>query len=256
MLVLPLADLGVLLAGPGLQAASRLKPSAELALAEASFAPLVPRPEKVFCVGMNYKGHIAELGRELPGYPTLFAKFASSLIGARDDLVLPSVSEAVDWEAELGVVMGSRLWRATPQQARGAIAGFTVVNDVSMRDWQNRTTEFLQGKAFDASTPVGPYLVTGDEIGDGADLEVRCEVDGVTMQTGRSSDMLFDPAVVVSYISQFAALVPGDLVSTGTPSGVGAGRKPPVFLAPGQLMTTSVEGIGACSNLCVAEVLT
>ena len=163
----------------------------------------------------------------------MFAKFASSLIGAHDDLVLPSVSNAVDWEAELGVVIGRRVWRGDAATGAGAIAGYTVVNDISMRDWQNRTTEFLQGKTFDASTPVGPYLVTGDEIGDAADLEVRCEVDGVTMQSGRTSDMLFEPAVVVSYISQFAALVPGDLISTGTPSGVGAGRKPPVFLAPG-----------------------
>ena len=186
----------------------------------------------------------------------MFAKFASSLIGADDDLVLASVSNAVDWEVELGVVIGSRVWRATPEEALAAIAGFTVVNDVSMRDWQNRTSQYLQGKTFDASTPVGPYLVTGDEISDGADLEVRCEVDGVVMQSGRTSDMLFGPAVVVSYISQFAALVPGDLISTGTPSGVGAGRKPPVFLAPGQVMTTSVEGIGSCLNRCVAEVLT
>jgi acylpyruvate hydrolase len=195
------------------------------------------------------------MSREAPSYPALFAKFASGLIGAYDDLVLPSVSHAVDWEAELGVVIGRRTRRATPEQARHAIAGFTVVNDISMRDWQNRTTQYLQGKAFDASTPVGPVLVTGDEIGDGADLEVRCEVDGVVMQRGRTSEMIFGPAAVVSYISQFATLGPGDLISTGTPAGVGAGRDPQVFLAPGQVLTTSIEGIGSCVNRCYGELI-
>jgi len=227
----------------------------ELSLAEASFAPLVVRPEKIFCVGMNYRAHIAEMSRELPSHPTLFGKFASSLLGANDDLVLPSVSSSVDWEAELGLVIGRRTWRVTPEQAVEAIAGFTVVNDISMRDWQNRTTQYLQGKAFDSSTPVGPVLVTREEVGGAADLEVRCEVDGVTMQRGRTSDLLFGPALVVSYISQFAALSPGDLVSTGTPAGVGAGREPQVFLSPGQVVTTSVEGIGSCVNRCVPEVV-
>lgn len=230
-----------------------LEPIGEVAFADASFAPLVPRPEKIFCVGLNYRSHILEMSEALPSYPTLFAKFASSLIGAHDDLLLPSVSSAVDWEVELGVVIGRRIRRATLEEAHEAIAGFTVVNDVSMRDWQARTTQWLQGKTFDASTPVGPVLVSGDEIGDGADLEVRCEIDGVVMQRGRTSDLLFGPAAVVSYVSQFATLAPGDLISTGTPSGVGAGRNPQVFLAPGQVLTTAVEGIGSCVNRCLSE---
>ncbi len=257
LLLLAAPDVGSLLAtaalGQGLESAASLEPTGEIAFADASFAPLVPRPEKIFCVGLKYRAHILEMSRERPEYPTLFAKFASSLIGADDDLVLPSVSSSVDWEVELGVVIGRRIRRGTPEQAREAIAGFTIVNDVSMRDWQARTTQFLQGKTFDSSTPVGPVLVTGDEIGDGEDLEVRCEVDGVVMQHWRTSDLLFGSAEIVSYISQFAALVPGDLISTGTPGGVGAGRNPQVFLAPGQLLTTAVEGIGICSNRCVAE---
>lgn len=257
LLLLPAPDVGSLLAtaasGRGLESVASLEPTKEIAFANASFAPLVPHPEKIFCVGLNYRAHILEMSRELPEYPTLFAKFASSLIGAHDDLVLPSVSRAVDWEVELGVVIGRRIRRGTLEQAREAIAGYTIVNDVSMRDWQARTTQFLQGKTFDSSTPVGPVLVTGDEIGDGEDLEVRCEVDGVVMQRGRTSDLLFGSAEIVSYISQFAALVPGDLISTGTPGGVGAGRNPQVFLAPGQLLTTAVEGIGSCANRCVAD---
>jgi len=254
LLLLAAPDVGALLAsGQGVEAAAVVEPTAELRLADASFAPLVPHPEKIFCVGLNYRAHVLEMSRELPSYPTLFAKFASSLIGARDDLVLPSVSDAVDWEVELGVVVGRRVRRAGLEEAAEAIAGFTVVNDVSMRDWQMRTLQFLQGKTFDASTPVGPVLVTGDEVGGGADLEVRCEVDGVVMQLGRTSDLLFGPATIVSYISQFSTLVPGDLIATGTPGGVGAGRKPQVFLAPGQVMTTAVEGIGSCVNRCVPE---
>ncbi|MGA2529270.1 MAG: fumarylacetoacetate hydrolase family protein [Acidimicrobiales bacterium] len=253
ILVLRAQDLGALL-GEGIDTGAALEPIAELRSDEVSFAPLVPAPEKILCVGMNYRAHIAEMSRETPSYPTLFAKFASSLLGANDDIVLPSVTQAVDWEAELGVVIACPARRVTPEQARDAIAGFTVVNDVSMRDWQNRTTQYLQGKAFDASTPVGPILVSGDEIDDAADLEVRCEVDGVLMQCGRTSDLLFGPAAVVSYISQFATLSPGDLISTGTPAGVGAGRSPQVFLSPGQVMITTVEAIGSCVNRCVAEV--
>ena len=258
LLLFKVSDVGTLLASTDpesrMDAIADLESTGQIVVAEASFAPLVPHPEKIFCVGLNYRGHILEMSRALPGYPTLFAKFASGLIGAHDDLVLPSVSNAVDWEVELGVVIGRQIRRATIEEARHAIAGFTVVNDISMRDWQRRTTQFLQGKAFDASTPVGPVLVTGDEIGDAADLEVRCEVDGVVMQRGRTSDLLFGPAAIVSYISQFATLCPGDLVSTGTPGGVGAGRDPQVFLQPGQVLTTAIEGIGSCVNHCVAEV--
>jgi acylpyruvate hydrolase len=257
LLLLRAPDVGALLASMNstsrMDTTAALEATGEIVFADASFAPLLPRPEKIFCVGLNYRAHILELSRELPSYPTLFAKFASGLIGAHDDLVLPSVSNAVDWEVELGVVIGRRIRRGTLGQAHDAIAGFTIVNDVSMRDWQGRTTQYLQGKAFDASTPVGPVLVTGDEIGDAADLEVRCELDGIVMQRGRTSDLLFGPAAVVSYISQFTTLCPGDLISTGTPGGVGAGRNPQVFLEPGQVLTTAIEGIGSCVNRCVPE---
>ena len=151
---------------------------------------MVTRPGKVICVGLNYRAGILETGRELPEYPTLFAKFADTLLGPHN-LVLPSVSQRVDWEVELGVVIGRRVYRATPEEAAAAIAGYTVINDVSMRDWQRRTLQWLQGKMFEHSTPAGPYLVTGDEIGDAANLEVRCEVDGEIMQQSRTSDLLF-----------------------------------------------------------------
>jgi len=247
------ADVGVMLAsgdeGPGRQREG----AALVPAAEADFAPVVPRPGKVICVGLNYREHILETGRELPAYPTLFAKFADTLTGARDDLVLPSVSEKIDWEVELGVIIGRPVYRATAAEAATAIAGYTVVNDVSMRDWQSRTLQWLQGKMFERSTPAGPYLVTAGEAGDAADLEVRCEVDGVVMQQSRTSDLLFGPADIVAYASQAITLKPGDLIATGTPGGVGNARKPPVYLRPGNVLRTFIEGLGECVNLCVAE---
>lgn len=222
-------------------------------LEDVDYAPVVPNPAKVICVGLNYRLHVSELGFPSPEFPTLFAKFASSLVGAHDDIVLPLVSDCVDWEAELGVVIGSPVRRATVEQAGAAIAGYTVVNDISMRDWQFRTSEWLQGKAFDASTPVGPWLVTPDEVGDGADLDLRCEVDGDVRQQFSTSNMVFGPAEVIAYISQFTTLMPGDLISTGTPGGVGMSRNPKVFLEPEQVIRTAIEGLGECRNRCVAE---
>jgi acylpyruvate hydrolase len=211
------------------------------------------RPGKTICVGLNYRSHILEMGRPLPEHPTLFAKFPEVLTGPYDDIELPAVSREVDWEVELGVVVGRPCRRVTPEQARAAIAGYTVVNDVSMRDWQWRTTEWLAGKNFEASTPVGPVLVTPEEVDDARDLEVSCQVDGETVQKGRTSDLLFSPAEVISYVSQFVTLAPGDLLATGTPGGVAAARPDKPFLRDGQVVTVTVEGIGSCVNRFRAE---
>lgn len=245
-------DLGALLARDGWQEQAAGAGGARHPLADIGYAPLVPRPGKIICVGLNYRSHILEMGRELPEYPTLFAKFATALVGANDDIVLPAVSDQADWEAELGVVIGTAVRRASAAQAAAAIAGYTIVNDVSMRDWQWRTSEWLQGKSFEASTPVGPWLVTQDEV-DAGHLDVRCDVDGETRQRANTSDLLFGPADIIAYVSQFTTLEPGDLIATGTPGGVGAGRKPPVFLRDGQKLVTAIEGLGELSNLCVAE---
>ena len=245
------ADVGEVLAAGGL--GRPRERAAPVPAAEADFAPVVPWPGKIICVGLNYRAHILETGRDLPQYPTLFAKFADTLTGARDDLVLPSVSEKVDWEVELGVIIGRPVYRATAAEAEAAIAGYTVVNDVSMRDWQSRTLQWLQGKMFERTTPAGPYLVTADEVGSAPDLEVRCEVDGVIMQQSRTSDLLFGAAEIVAYASQAVTLRPGDLIATGTPGGVGNARKPPVYLQPGNVLRTWIEGLGECVNQCVAE---
>ncbi|MCD9874692.1 fumarylacetoacetate hydrolase family protein [Streptomyces guryensis] len=223
-------------------------------VAALDLAPAVTTPGKIFCVGHNYRAHIAEMGREMPSYPSLFAKFANCLLGARDDIVHPAETGQLDWEAELGFVVGAPLRRrAGKEEAAAAIAGYTVVNDISMRDWQWRTPQWLQGKAWQASTPTGPWLVTGDDIDDAADLEIRCEVDGQSMQRSRTSDLLFTPADIAAYLSTFTTLEPGDLILTGTPGGVGAARDPKVFLRPGQVVRTVVEGIGECVNTIVED---
>jgi acylpyruvate hydrolase len=220
---------------------------------EVDLAPVVTHPEKIICLGLNYRSHIEEMGREAPEHPTLFAKYARALIGARDPIVLPPESDHVDWEAELAFVIGRPVRRARGAQAEEAIAGFCVLNDVSMRDWQMRTTQFLQGKTFERSTPVGPVLVTPEEVNGARDLPIRSEVDGEVMQKARTSDLLFSPLEIVAYISTIMTLVPGDLIATGTPAGVGAARQPPLFLRPGQVVRTVIEGIGELVNECVAE---
>jgi acylpyruvate hydrolase len=225
----------------------------ELAVAEVDFAPLVPNPEKIVCVGLNYRSHAAEANLEVPDHPTLFAKYARALIGARDDIAMPAVSEKVDWEAELALVIGTSIRNASEAEALEAIAGYTVLNDISMRDWQRRTSQFLQGKTFERTTPVGPWLTTGDEVDDARDLRMTCEVDGETMQQTTTADMVFSPAEIVAYVSRIITLVPGDLIATGTGPGVGGARKPPRFLSPGNVVVTRIEGLGELENRCVAD---
>ena len=257
LVLLPSTDVVALLAQPGWQAAAAATGGERLALTDADLGPVV-RPAKVVCVGLNYRSHIEEMGRGFPDHPTLFAKFSDTLTGPHDDIVIPTVSAEVDWEVELGVVIGRPARHVDEAEAAACIAGYTVVNDVSMRDWQWRTTQWDQGKNFEASTPVGPFLVTPDELGDPdgrgtVDVAISCRVDGQTMQAARTADLLFPPATLVAYISRFTTLRPGDLIATGTPGGVGAGRDPKVFLAPGQVLETAIEGIGACRNLLVED---
>ena len=245
-------DVGALLADPDwrTRAANALLPRHDLG--GLDFAPVVPRPQKIFCVGLNYRSHITEMGRELPEYPTIFAKFPPVLIGAYDELVLPAASEAVDWEGELAVIVGSRIRNATAQAAADAIAGYAVLNDVTARDWQNRTREWLQGKNFEATTPFGPYLVTPDAF-DPAAATLLTEVDGETVQQAETNDLVFDPAALVSYISTFITLEPGDVIATGTPGGVGHARKPQRYLAAGNVLATTITGLGDSRNVCSDE---
>ena len=219
-------------------------------VAGLDYAPLVPSPDKIVCVGLNYRSHILETGRELPEYPTLFAKFRAALIGANDDIVLPFAADKVDWEAELAVIVGARVRHVPVEDAPGAIAGYAILNDTSMRDWQNRTVEWLQGKTWEHATPLGPWLVTADEA-PGPSRQIECVVDGEQMQKADTSDLLFDPATLVSYISTVVTLEPGDVIATGTPGGVGAARGR--FLTPGAEVVTRIAGLGEQRNRCRAE---
>jgi acylpyruvate hydrolase len=253
---LDFADTGALLAsGPGWRQQAERAGGRRHLLSGLDLAPVVVAPRKIICLGLNYAAHVTEFGRDLPTHPTLFAKFARSLVGARDLIVLPT--DQVDWEAELAVVIGSEVRHAGRAEAGAAIAGYTVCNDISVRDFQNRTLQWLQGKTFEDSTPLGPWLVTTDEVvadpADTPDLAISCEVDGDVRQASRTSDLIFGPAAIVEYVSRIVTLEPGDVISTGTPGGVGMGRTPPVFLTPGQVIRTVIEGVGALVNECVAE---
>jgi acylpyruvate hydrolase len=235
-------DVGTLLADPGWRERAATADGPRHLVGGLDYAPVVPRPGKIVCVGLNYRTHIQEMGRELPAYPTLFAKFPEALIGPYDDLVLPAESDAVDWEAELAVVIGQRVRRADEVSARAAIAGYAAFNDVSMRDWQFRTNEWLQGKTFEATCPFGPHLVTTDEVA--SDAEIVCEVDGEVVQSARISDLLFGPVELVRYLSTILTLSPGDVIVTGTMGGVGHASTPPRYLRPGQKLVTRIAGVG------------
>ncbi len=241
----------VLAAADGLDAAATADGD-RLALADADLAPLIPEPAKIICVGANYRDHIEEMGRQPPSHPTYFAKFARSLAGALDDLILPpsDLSTDIDWEGELAVVIGRPARNVARDAALEHIAGFTIMNDVSVRDWQRRTTQFLAGKANEALTPLGPKLVTTDQIGDGSGLALTTTVNGEVKQDSSTDQLVFDALDVVADLSRILTLDPGDVIATGTPGGVGAARTPPEFLQPGDEVRVTIEGLGEQVNRC------
>lgn len=244
------SDVGALLRADALSAAATADgPRHDFTTAD--LAPVVPAPGKIVCVGLNYRTHILEMGRELPEYPTLFTKYAEALIGARDPIRLPPESHKVDWEGELAVIIGRRVRRASAEEAAAAIAGYAVLNDVTMRDYQYRTPQWLQGKTWEGSTPFGPVLATADELPAGAQLVTR--VDGEEVQRASIDDLVFSPVELVRYISTIVTLQPGDVIATGTPGGVGHARRPERYLGAGQKLSTSIDGIGELSNVTVAD---
>jgi acylpyruvate hydrolase len=234
--------------------APELREADRFPLREARLLPVVPQPGKIICVGLNYLSHVDETRRDLPTYPVLFTKFPSGLIGADDEIVLPPESSQVDYEAELAVVIGAVARRVPVERAREVVAGYTVANDVTMRDYQYRTHQWLQGKAWDDSTPLGPFLVTEDEIGDRVgSLDIRLEYNGDVLQSSNTSRLIFDIPTLVSTISEFTTLLPGDVILTGTPGGVGFRRDPQVFLRAGDKVTVTIDGVGTLTNTVRAE---
>jgi 2-keto-4-pentenoate hydratase/2-oxohepta-3-ene-1,7-dioic acid hydratase in catechol pathway len=222
---------------------ARVAPRSELRLA----APLAD-PAKVLCVGLNYKDHVAETGRALPEYPDLFAKFASSLIGPDDEIGGAAVSDNLDFEGEVAVVIGRAATRVSEADALQYVAGLAPLNDLTARDLQYRGTQWLAGKAVDGSTPWGPALVTLDEVGDPQALDLVTRVNGVEMQRSNTRYQIFPIAKIVSYISSFLTLAPGDVIATGTPQGIGAKRTPPVWLQPGDTVEIDIERLGLLRN--------
>lgn len=248
--LLPHTDVAELLAAPDRQAAveSALDSAEEVVAAdEARFASVVTAPRKIICCGLNYSDHILEMGRELPSHPTLFAKYSDALTGS-NETISAAGSRAVDWEAELAVVVGAELSRADAGEAASAIAGYCVANDVSMRDWQKRTLQWFQGKNFTASTPLGPWLTTADEFGAEPSFTVEGWINDERVQHGDTATLVFPPAALLSYISSFTTLRPGDVVLTGTPGGVGQGMRPPRFAVDGDVLRTRIEGLGTLTN--------
>ena len=216
--------------------------------------PPVPTPEKIICIGLNYADHAAESGAEIPREPVVFNKFPTSLRGPGDAIELPTASDSVDYEAELVVVIGREAKNVTVDTAWDYIAGYTCGHDVSARDWQKDKPEgqWLLGKTFDSFAPLGPALVTRDEIADPHNLSISMRLNGEVMQQSNTQQLIFGVDHLIAYLSQVCTLRPGDLLFTGTPPGVGAARKPPVFLKPGDVAEVEIEGIGTLRNPVVA----
>jgi acylpyruvate hydrolase len=252
-------DVGSMLINPDWRAIAEATPvTGDLgSLHHALLAPLIPKPPKIICVGINYADHVAEMNAPPPERPTLFGKFARALVGPHDPIVIPAAApDVIDWEAELAVVIGHYGRHLDQPGARRAIAGYTAANDISARDGQFSTMQWLSGKTFEHTTPLGPVLVTGDEMDHAADLEIVCEVDGIAKQRSRTSQLIFTPDRLVAYVSSILTLEPGDLILTGTPGGVGAARTPSERLVPGSRVTTRIERIGELHNVCISEDLT
>lgn len=223
--------------------------------AETRIGPCVTGVGKFMCIGLNYSDHAAEAGMEVPKEPVLFMKATSAISGPNDDVVIPRNSKKSDWEVELGVVIGKHAKYVSESEAMNHVAGYCVVNDLSEREFQvERSGQWVKGKSCDTFAPIGPWLVTRDEIADPQDLGMWLELNGEKVQNGSTKTMVFGVAHLVSYLSQFMSLHPGDVISTGTPPGVGLGMDPPRYLVPGETMRVGIDGLGVQQQTTVADV--
>lgn len=246
------ADVGALLATGEWQRIAAEATGPSFSAEGVVFLPPVTSPSKTLCIGLNYRKHILEMGRELPEHPSVFAKFAETLTGPYSEVEANPHDTAMDWEGELALVIGKRAYRVDETEAADYIAGYTVANDISMRTWQNRTPEWLQGKMWAGTTPVGPAMVSPDEV----DLDtavLRTLVNGKVMQEEALADLLFNPSQLVAYLSQIIPLNPGDLILTGTPGGVGHAMRPQVYLQAGDVVEVEITGLGELRNAIVAQ---
>jgi 2-keto-4-pentenoate hydratase/2-oxohepta-3-ene-1,7-dioic acid hydratase in catechol pathway len=227
--------------------------SATFPLSSVRLRAPIPRPPKILCMGLNYRDHAAEARLEIPKYPVLFAKYNNTVIGSGENIVLPKVSRKPDYEAELGFVIGKGGRHIAVEDWRDYVFGYMNCNDVSARDYQMSVSQWTMGKNFDTFCPMGPWIVSADEIPDPHDLEISLTLNGERMQHSNTRELIFKIPETVAYLSSVMTLEPGDVVLTGTPSGVGFGRKPPRWLAPNDEIVVQVQGLGDLRNVCVAE---
>jgi 2-keto-4-pentenoate hydratase/2-oxohepta-3-ene-1,7-dioic acid hydratase in catechol pathway len=235
-------------------AARRLETGEQvLFLDEVELGPPVPDPEKILCLGLNYPDHAAEAGLEIPPAPTFFAKFRNSLVGPTSPVILPAAGHFIDYEGELAVVIGKRCKHVAEQEALAYVAGYTICNDVSARDLQMQTSQWTAGKAIDTFAPMGPGIILAADIPDPQALTLTTRVNSEVVQRESTSQMIFSVAATIAFLSSFMTLEPGDVIATGTPSGIGARRQPPLFLRAGDIVEVEIEPIGKIRNQVVAE---
>jgi 2-keto-4-pentenoate hydratase/2-oxohepta-3-ene-1,7-dioic acid hydratase in catechol pathway len=230
--------------------------SSGIGLDAVKLLPVIPEPQKIFCVGLNYEAHRVEANRPKTGEPAIFVRTPTSQVGHGEPLVAPSESSTFDYEGELAIVIGKSGRRIAEADAWSHIAGYAAYNDGSIREWQQHTTQWTPGKNFDATAGFGPWLVTRDEIEDAAELSIVTRLNGVEMQRATTHMMIFNIPYLVSYISRFATLLPGDVIATGTPGGVGFKRSPPVFMRPGDVAEVEIERVGTLRNAVIHDPLT
>jgi 2-keto-4-pentenoate hydratase/2-oxohepta-3-ene-1,7-dioic acid hydratase in catechol pathway len=243
-------DLKSLIAGGGLAglASSIGAGKDSVPVKGADFLPVIPNPGKIFCIGVNYADHQKEMGRGKSEHPTIFLRFPDTLVAHEKAAWVPKVSAMVDYECELAVVIGKAGRHIEASRALDHVAGYTCFNDISIRDWQRHTTQFTAGKNFPRTGAIGPWLVTADEIPDPHALAIKTRLNGQVMQDASTSELIFRVPELIAYLSAFTPLSPGDLIATGTPSGVGFARNPPVFMKAGDVVEVEIEGIGLLRN--------
>jgi 2-keto-4-pentenoate hydratase/2-oxohepta-3-ene-1,7-dioic acid hydratase in catechol pathway len=250
-------DMIALLAGGtaalGAASAATNAATAAIPLRDVRLLAPIPRPGKIICIGLNYRDHARETGQPIPQYPIVFSKYANTVIAHGDNIVLPRVTDQVDYEAELGFVIGKRARYVKAAEALDYVAGYLPINDVSARDYQTRISQWTMGKTFDTFAPMGPALITRDEVPDAGNLRISLTINGETLQDSNTNELIFGIPQLVEALSEVMTLEPGDVVSTGTPPGVGMARSPQRYLRPGDVVSVSIEGVGTLTNPVVAE---
>lgn len=255
---LPPHILGFLAAGEGAQILAKraivnAPAAAVLDRAAVTLKAPIPRPGKILCIGLNYRDHAAESNQPIPQFPTVFAKYSNTVIGPGEAIVLPKVTDKIDYEAEFAFVIGRMAKHVSAADALSYVAGYLPFNDISARDYQMRTSQWTVGKTFDTFGPMGPALVTADEIADPHDLDIQLSIDGEVLQSSNTRNLIFSVNELIADLTSFMTLEPGDLISTGTPSGVGSARTPKRWLRAGEIVRLEIAGLGVLENPVVAE---